>query len=75
MRPMVKQGQGVPKLAPRLMNPHSRLGISLLHGVLNIASKPAIRDIAARMFASQPDAPDLSRYRGLTTIDGNQNHR
>lgn len=75
MRPMVKQGQGVPKLAPRLMNPHSRLGISLLHGVLNIASKPAIRDIAVRMFASEPDAPDLSRYRGLTTIDGNQNYR
>ncbi|NTF16433.1 FAD-dependent monooxygenase [Agrobacterium tumefaciens] len=65
MRPMVKQGQGVPKIAPRLMNPHSRLGIYLLHGVLSVASRPALRDIAARLFASEPDAPDLSRYEAL----------
>jgi 2-polyprenyl-6-methoxyphenol hydroxylase-like FAD-dependent oxidoreductase len=62
MRPMVTQGQGVPKIAPKMMNPHSRLGISLLHGVLNIASKPGIRGIANKFFASEPDAPDLSRY-------------
>ncbi|MCM2435575.1 FAD-dependent monooxygenase [Agrobacterium rosae] len=62
MRPMVKKGQGVPKLAPRMMNPHSQLGISVLHKVLNIASKPAIRSLAAKIFASEPDGPDLSRY-------------
>lgn len=65
MRPMVKQGQGVPKIAPKMMNPQSRLGIYLLHGALNIASKPGIRDLAAKFFASEPDAPDLARYRGL----------
>lgn len=34
MRPMVENGQGVPKITPRLMHPKSRLGISLLHGSL-----------------------------------------
>jgi 2-polyprenyl-6-methoxyphenol hydroxylase-like FAD-dependent oxidoreductase len=62
MRPMVDDGQGVPKIGPRLMNPHSRLGINLLHGALNIASKPALRGLAAKLFAREPKAPDLSRY-------------
>ncbi|PYE21760.1 2-polyprenyl-6-methoxyphenol hydroxylase-like FAD-dependent oxidoreductase [Rhizobium sp. PP-CC-3A-592] len=62
MRPMVEKGQGVPKIAPRMMNPHSRLGINLLHTVLNIASKPVIRGVANKLFASEPDGPDLSRY-------------
>ncbi|MBB4155029.1 2-polyprenyl-6-methoxyphenol hydroxylase-like FAD-dependent oxidoreductase [Sphingomonas jinjuensis] len=62
MRPMVEEGQGVPKIAPRLMNPHSRLGIRLLHGVLGIASTPALRDAAAKLFARPPKQPDLSGY-------------
>ncbi len=62
MRPMVKKGQGISKIAPRMMNPHSRLGINLLHNVLNIASKPAIRSLAVKLFASEPAGPDLSRY-------------
>ncbi|KQS71459.1 FAD-binding monooxygenase [Rhizobium sp. Leaf371] len=65
MRPMVKQGQGVPKFAPRIMNPHSKLGINLLHGILNVASKPAIRNLTAKLFASEPKGPDLSRYERL----------
>jgi 2-polyprenyl-6-methoxyphenol hydroxylase-like FAD-dependent oxidoreductase len=62
MRPMVDQGQGVPKIAPRLMNPHSRLGIHLLHGVLNVASRPMLRELATKMFARDQKEPDLSRY-------------
>jgi len=62
MRPMVKKLQGVPKIAPRVMNPHTRLGIKLLHNVLNIASRPAIRSLAVKLFASEPVGPDLSRY-------------
>ncbi|NSY20025.1 FAD-dependent monooxygenase [Neorhizobium sp. AL 9.2.2] len=65
MRPMVEKGQGVPKIAPRMMNPHSRLGINLLHHALRIASKPAIRGLATKLFASEPDGPDLSRYEKL----------
>lgn len=65
MRPMVKKGQGIPKIAPRMMNPHSRLGINLLHNVLNIVSQPMIRGLAAKLFASEPDGPDLSCYHAL----------
>lgn len=62
MRPMVEKGQGVPKLAPRLMNPHSRLGIAMLHGALKIASTSPLQGLAARLFSSPPDAPDISVY-------------
>ncbi|WP_458094217.1 FAD-dependent monooxygenase [Roseomonas sp. WA12] len=62
MRPMTEEGQGVPKIGPRMMNPQSRLGIHLLHGALNVASKPPIRDLTAKLFAREPKSPDLSRY-------------
>ena len=62
MRPMVEDGQGVPKIAPKMMNPHSRIGIRLLHGILGVASNPAIRGVASKLFAREPKAPDLSRY-------------
>ncbi|WP_404478543.1 FAD-dependent monooxygenase [Novosphingobium sp. BL-52-GroH] len=62
MRPMVEDGQGVPKIAPRLMHPKSRLGISLLHGVLGVASSNLMRDLAAKLFSSPGTEVDLSRY-------------
>ena len=64
MRPMVEEGQGVPKLAPKLANPKSRLGIRLLHGALRVASKPALRRAAGRLFSRPPKAPDLAVYDG-----------
>jgi 2-polyprenyl-6-methoxyphenol hydroxylase-like FAD-dependent oxidoreductase len=62
MRPMVENGQGVPKFGPKMMNPHSSLGIRLLHGALRIASTPAIRNLATKLFTRDQKAPDLSRY-------------
>ncbi|WP_127169955.1 FAD-dependent monooxygenase [Xanthomonas sp. BRIP62415] len=62
MRPMVDQGQGVPKIGPRLMNPHSRLGIQLLHGALKFASQPSIQNIATKLMTPSMQAPDLSHY-------------
>jgi 2-polyprenyl-6-methoxyphenol hydroxylase-like FAD-dependent oxidoreductase len=62
MRPMVEQAQGVPKLAPRLMHPRSRLGIRLLHAALRAASPPALRGVAGKLFGGQRAEPDLSRY-------------
>ncbi len=62
MRPMVEQAQGIPKLGPRLMNPHSRPGIGVLHAVLKLASRPGLQRIAARLMAASPPVPDLSRY-------------
>jgi len=64
MRPMVKDGQGVPKIGPRLMHPRSRTGIRLLHAALGFAARPAVRGAAAKLFARAPKQPDLSRYEG-----------
>lgn len=62
MRPMVEDAQGVPKIAPRLMNPQSRSAIHLLHGALNLASKPAVQNFTGKLFNRDPSIPDLSRY-------------
>jgi 2-polyprenyl-6-methoxyphenol hydroxylase-like FAD-dependent oxidoreductase len=62
MRPFVEKAQAVPKLAPKLMNPRTALGIRLLHAALNVASKPAVRSLGARLFAGRSGEPDLSRY-------------
>ncbi|KQO78714.1 MULTISPECIES: FAD-dependent monooxygenase [unclassified Methylobacterium] len=62
MRPMVEAGQGVPKIAPRLANPQSRLGIRLLHGALRVASTRWVRRASGTLFARPPKAPDLSAY-------------
>lgn len=44
------------------MNPHSRLGIQLLHGALKFASQPSIQTIAAKLMTPSIKAPDLARY-------------
>jgi 2-polyprenyl-6-methoxyphenol hydroxylase-like FAD-dependent oxidoreductase len=64
-RPMVEEAAGVPKIAPRIMHPRSGLGIRLLHGGLRLASNPALRGVAAKLFNRKGREPDLSRYDGL----------
>ncbi len=64
MRPMVEEAQGVPKIAPRLMNPQSRTGIRLLHTALAVSSRPAFRGVAGKMFGGNSAEPDLSGYDG-----------
>jgi hypothetical protein len=59
---MVDEAQGVPKIGPRMMNPRSKLGIHILHGVLNVASKPPLRNAFSKAFAREPKVPDLSLY-------------
>lgn len=53
MRPMVNDAQGVPKIAPRIMHPRSRLGIGLLHRVLNVASRPPVRNLGASLMSGR----------------------
>ena len=67
MRPMVEEAAGVPKIAPRIMHPRSRLGIRLLHGGLGLASRPHLRGLFAKAFTRRAPEPDLSRYDGLGT--------
>lgn len=64
MRPYVENGQGVPKLAPKLMNPRTQIGIRLLHSALSVASRPAIRSLTAKLFDGRSGEPDLSDYVG-----------
>lgn len=65
MRPMTDEAQGIPKLVPRLANPHSRIGIQILHAVLKLASLPALRHAAGRLFARPPKEPDVTRYENV----------
>ncbi|WP_342108355.1 FAD-dependent monooxygenase [Methylobacterium sp. SI9] len=67
MRPFVEKGQAVPAIAPKLMNPRSRLGIGLLHGALRIASRPALRRLSAKLFTGRAEEPELARYVGRPT--------
>ncbi len=67
MRPMVEDAQGVPKIAPRLANPHSRLGIRLLHGALSVASRPAVRGVTGKLFGGRSKDVDLARYDAPTS--------
>ncbi|MBK3396880.1 MULTISPECIES: FAD-dependent monooxygenase [Methylobacterium] len=62
MRPMVEGAQGVPKIAPRLMHPRTRLGIRALHAALWTASRPAFRRVAGKLFGARAAEPDLSQY-------------
>jgi len=62
LRPMIEEGQGVPKFGPKIMQPQSRLGINILHGVINVASRPPLRNTFPKLFAREPKAPDLSPY-------------
>ena len=69
MRPMVEDAQGVPKMAPRLANPHSLLGIRLLHTALNVASLPAVRGVAGTLFGGGSKDVDLTRYDAPTSAE------
>ena len=70
MRPMVEEAQAVPKIGPRLMNPQSKLGIYLLHSVLALASRPPLREMAAKLFTRASQEPDLTRYDPVSGADG-----
>lgn len=62
MRPFVEEGQNVPKILPRLLNPHTQAGIAMLRGVLRVVSLPAIRDVAAKLIVRNSEGIDLPDY-------------
>ncbi|TDV67970.1 FAD-dependent monooxygenase [Pseudomonas sp. LP_7_YM] len=62
MRPYVTQAQGVPRFAPRLASPHSRLGIGLGHAVLRMATAPGFKRLLGRFLSPKADAIDLPDY-------------
>ena len=62
MRPMTEKAQRTPKLFPRLMNPHSQIGIRLLHTALFLASRPIVRKLTDKVFAGPHKEPELLVY-------------
>ncbi|WP_407309458.1 FAD-dependent monooxygenase [Pseudomonas sp. nanlin1] len=64
MRPFVKEGQGVPKIVPRMLWPHTRAGLALLRGVMHIAGKPLVRKIFSKLFLRDSEKVGLADYPG-----------
>lgn len=62
MRPRVERAHRTPKIFPRLMNPHSRIGIRLLHTLLSLASRKSVRNLTNKVFAGSPAESELLRY-------------
>lgn len=62
MRPYVEEGQGVPQLVPRLLWPHTRLGLRLLRWAMRLASTPLLRKLFARFFLRDSTKIELPDY-------------
>ncbi|MDM9627678.1 FAD-dependent monooxygenase [Rhizobium sp. S152] len=65
MRPFVETGQGAPKIAPKMLQPHTRFGVTLQHAVLRVASTPGIKQIEVKMFATNANGIDLPEYEAV----------
>lgn len=62
MRPFVDQVQKLPPGVPRIAHPQTRLGISILHGVLRVASSPLVRRYLALFGSSAAEKIELPDY-------------
>lgn len=62
MRPNVDRIQDIPKIGPRIAQPHSRLGVAFQRSVLGIVAKPGIRQLIKPLFASSADEIELPDY-------------
>lgn len=62
LRDFVEEAQDIPKIVPRMANPHSRLGLMLLNGAVRVASAPAIRDFFGKLVASKSNDIELPDY-------------
>jgi len=66
MRPYVEKGQGVPKIAPKMLQPQTRFGVALQHAVLRVAASPGVKKIVTKFFTPDADeftVPDYDRGR------------
>lgn len=59
----VGDAQGIPKLAPQMANPHSRLDLALLYGTLKLASTPGVRQSTGKLLGGNSDDFVLPDYR------------
>ncbi len=68
MRPFVEKGQGVPKIAPKMLQPQTRFGVALQRAVLRVASTPGVKQLAVKVFATSADDIDLPEYEAVPLI-------
>ena len=63
MRPFVEEGQSVGKVNRLWTYPHGKFGIALQHAMLNVLSKPGIRDLFLKLGMRDPEDIDLPDYK------------
>lgn len=68
MRPYVNEGQGVPKIVPRMLWPHTLTGLTLLGGTMRTASTPLIRKSFSRLYIRDSDMTDLTDYESTSSL-------
>ncbi|MCF5222096.1 FAD-dependent monooxygenase [Pseudomonas syringae] len=69
MRPFVKEGQGVPKIVPRMLWPHTHTGLKLLRGVMHIAATPLIRKTFSNLYLRDSQKVDLPDYEATSALE------
>ena len=75
MRPYVEKAQKINKAIPRFVNPNSRLGIALLHGVLRVAASPLVSKWLSKLAAGRSDEFKLPIYQTpQITREGTEHH-
>jgi len=62
MRPYVEEGQGLPKIVPRLLWPHSRIGVGALRAAARVVSAAPLQKLVTRNFARDSEKVDLPDY-------------
>jgi len=62
MRPFVKEGQGLPKVLPRLLWPHYRSGLAFLRAVMRLAGTTALRKIFSKFYLRDSKKVELPNY-------------
>lgn len=62
MRPYAEEGQDVPKLAPRLANPQTQVGIAVQRAVLRVAAAPGIRQVVGKLANPSANEVELPDY-------------
>ena len=67
LRDYVEKAQGIPKIVPRMANPHSRLGLMLLHGTVRAASLPGVRELFGKLVSGNSNDIALPDYDKATS--------
>jgi hypothetical protein len=71
MRPYVEQAQKLPPGTPRIANPRSRSGVTVMNTVLRIAANPTIGrlgGLSSKLFTPPAEAIDLPTYRVAAAV-------